>query len=1335
MSIRDDAGEVSIQIEEYKRPQFEVKLDTLKSSFRLNEKIIQTGKATTYSGAALNNATVKYRVQRQAIFPIWMWWKPYLFSPAAEITNGTTTTDGNGNFKFDFTALPDLKIAAKDKPEFSYTITTDVTSQSGETQSTQTIINIGYTALRAEISIPELLDNSAAQTLQINTSNLSGQKVNVNGNVKIEKLEEPNQALRSRLWEAPDKPVLSRDEYKKHFPQDVYMDEDKVYNYPVEKTINEQSLSSNSAINFTEQEMKNWSAGNYKITCTAKDVFGETVESIKYIKVYDAKSKKAAFVTPSYFIAHKASNLKPGEKAVFIWGTAAKASAHIVAAHKGKVVFDKWISSKGGQQRIEIPVTEEYRGGLFVKLTTMIDNRLYQYSEKSDVPFPDRKLEITTAVWRDKTKPGAKETWTFNIKGPNAEKAVAEMLAGMYDASLDAFVPHKWNFEIDPYTYPMIYINALGLGGVNEGFSRYDGYGNNFSGWQLRSYDELIYNENQGFGGRIIFNLNQVRDGAYRNIKSMAKTSNGVIGETSFSPPTLQDQSQEMQQKPPTQIRKNKQETVFFYPQLRTNESGDVSFEFTMPDALTRWKFMAFAHTKDLKFGTYESAIITQKELMVQPNLPRFLRAGDEIEFSANATNLSGETQKGEVRIKLFDAYSMKYLGDEILENKTLENKTSAQQSISLKNGETKNIVWKIKTPANTDGIMYQLIASAGKFSDGEEGVIPVLPNRMLVTETQPLYVRGNASKTFNFNPLLNLSKSKTAAPYKLTMEIASNPAWFAVQSLPYLMENPYENAENVFNRLFANTLSQQIVKNNPQIKQVFESWKSGTALQSDLEKNTELKNILLQETPWLAEGRNETERKQRIGLLFDENNMNMNLENAVSKLEQMQQPDGGWPWFDGMQTDRFITQYIITGLGRIEKMEIRNDYMERMRAMMIKAVIYMDEQMLADHENIKKIHPKTVDENHLSSIIVQYFYARSYFKMVPMQRKYQYAYVYWQKQGKKYWTSLNLQQKAMYALALNMIDNDHDAHEIIESINEYALHSEEMGMYWKENTTGYNWHQQPTVTQSILIEAFNDIEDDKAAVEEMKLWLLKQKQTQSWESTKATADAVYALLMNGTNSLATQKNVKVFLGDKLYIPSPEIKTEQGTGYYKTSWSGKEIKPEQGKIKLEKQDDGAAWGAMYYQYFEDINAVKANSGSLSITKDLFIKENSPNGPVLKPISASQPLKTGDLVTVRIRVKTDRNMEYVHVKDMRAAALEPTETISGYQWKSNLGYYQSVKDASMNFFIGYLPKGEYTFEYTLRASQAGTFTNGISQVQCFYAPQFSGQSGSVKLNIK
>ncbi len=1348
--LQDDAGTVTVQVEEYKRPQFEVRLDTMKSAYRLNENILLTGKAETYSGASLNNAKVRYRITRQAHFPVWMWWRSFPYAHAAEIANGVTQTDANGKFKFDFTALPDLRIPKDDKPEFTYSIFTEVTSQSGETQTAETYLNIGYSAVRAQIQMEEW-NNTEWLALHVETTDLSGQQVSLLGNIKIEKLHAPGTIFRQRLWEAPDKPIITKEDHKKYFPSDVYMNEHLPGNLPVEKTILNVTNRTSQPLIFNKYgATKNpdpvFPAGYYKVTFTAKDTFGQEVEAVKYVKVYDTKVKKAVYNEYVYFIPHKTKEIEPGQKAVFLVGSAADVTVHVVAENGGKVVFDKWINLKNKQQQVEIPVNESHRGGLFLKVTTTADNRFYEIRHKIDVPWPQRNLEITTSTWRDKTKPGAKEKWTFRIAGPGAEKAAAEMLAVMYDASLDAFLPHNWNFNIDPQLYPMLYTGTLGFGGTAHGLVHQRSWNENIEN-RYRYYDKLNDFGHAGYmakGG--VYDYYYMADGMADEVVNVKRSSSGkgdgaprpqAMNESSlsnqsiqFSPPNIEEQQSAQQQKPPMQVRKNKQELAFFYPQLRTDENGNVSFEFTMPDALTRWKFMAFAHTKELKYGSFVNNIVTQKELMVQPNLPRFLREGDEIEFSAGVTNLSGGALKGEIRIKLFDAYTMKYLGDEML-----QNKATAQQGINLQNGETKNISWKIKTPAGVDAITYQLIVTSAKFSDGEEGIIPVLPNRIMVTETLPMFVRGSQSKNFTFNALTN--SGKTASPYKLTLEITSNPSWFAVQALPYLMESQYENAEQVFNRFYANAISQHILKNNAQIKQVFDSWKSGEKLISNLERNEELKNLLLQETPWLAEGRNETQRMHRIAMLFDENNVAANMEAAVFKLEQLQRPDGGWPWFEGMPTDRYITQLIVAGLGKLDNMHVRTEHLERLRSMMIKAVIYMDEQALAEYEQVQKNSPKNLTDNHLSSYIVQYFYARSYYKFVPMQLQYQKSYIYWQQQATKHWTKLDLHQKAMLAVAMRQIDNDAIAHKIMHSIDEHAQRSDEMGMYWKEaQTTGYYWYQQPTETQALLIEAYNLIENDPAAVEEMKLWLLKQKQTQSWASTKATADAVFALLVTGRKNLASQAQVKVFLGNALYDPAKAgIKPEQGTGYYKASWSRTEIKPEQGKIKLQKEDEGAAWGAAYYQYFQDLSAIKGTSGSLSISKELFIKENTSKGPQLKPFTAKTGLKTGDLVTVKMRIKTDRNMEYVHIKDMRAAALEPTENISGYNWQGNLGYYQAIKDASMNFFISYLSKGEYTFEYTLRASQAGIFSNGISQIQCFYAPEFSGQTGSVKLSIE
>jgi uncharacterized protein YfaS (alpha-2-macroglobulin family) len=658
-----------------------------------------------------------------------------------------------------------------------------------------------------------------------------------------------------------------------------------------------------------------------------------------------------------------------------------------------------------------------------------------------------------------------------------------------------------------------------------------------------------------------------------------------------------------------------------------------------------------------------------------------------------------------------------------------------------LKKGSSTSVSWKLSIPESYGAITYKVVAKAGNFTDGEEMTIPVLSNRMLVTETLPLPVRGSGTFNFRFEKLISQNKaSGTLRNHKLTLEFTSNPAWYAVQALPYLMEYPYECAEQTFSRFYANSIASHIANSSPKIKAVFDSWKNTTdskALLSNLEKNQELKSLMLEETPWVLDAKDETERKKRIALLFDLNKMSNETERALTKLKKSQASNGGWPWFEGMPDDRYITQHIITGMGHLDHLGIKKVRDDNSVWNMIKeGARYLDDRIREDYEWILKHDAAHINDDHLSYIQIQYLYARSYFKDIAVSNRNQKAFDYYKGQAKRYWLTESRYMQGMIALALDRYDDKATASGIIKSLKENALYSEEMGMYWKENYEGYYWYQAPIETQALLIEAFDEITDDKKSVEDMKVWLLKSKQTQDWRTTKATTEACYAILLRGTDWLSTESNVEITLGNEKVDPKklPDSKPETGTGYFKTSWSGKEIIPDMGNISVTKSSPGVSWGSVYWQYFEQLDKITPAKTPLNLKKQLFLQKNTDAGPAIEAITDKTILKVGDKIKVRIELRVDRDMEYVHMKDMRASGLEPVNVMSGYRYQDGLGYYESTRDAASNFFFSYLPKGTYVFEYPLIVSQKGDFSNGITSVQCMYAPEFTSHSEGIRIKI-
>ena len=766
-----------------------------------------------------------------------------------------------------------------------------------------------------------------------------------------------------------------------------------------------------------------------------------------------------------------------------------------------------------------------------------------------------------------------------------------------------------------------------------------------------------------------------------------------------------------------------------------TDMEGNVIVKFKMGEALTRWKFLMMGNTTDLKLGFSEKTLVTQKDLMVFPNAPRFLRESDEIEFTAKVTNMTANVLSGSAKLELFNALTMKPI-DDLLDNK------NATLNFDAKAGESAPLAWKLKIPlGKVQAVTYRVVAKAGDFSDGEENTLPVLTNRMLVTETLPLSVRGGETKKFTMESLKN-NTSKTLTNNKLTLEFTQNPAWYAVQALPYLMEYPYECTEQIFSRYYANSLASSVANAHPKIKAVFDRWKNidTKALLSNLSKNQELKYALLEETPWVLQSQNEEVQKKNVGLLFDLNRMSNESTNALKKMEERQLSNGGYAWFPGGKDSWYITQYIVEGFGHLDKLGVKQlDSDAKTKEMVAKAVSYCDDRLVEYYQEIEKEvkqgHGK-MEDDHLSSIAIHYLYTRSFFQNQTVQQVK--ILQYFLNQGEKYGLKRSQYEQGLLALALMRYSNEVFGKftipaKIVASLKEKAIVSDEMGMYWK-TAYGFYWYEMPIETQALMIELFNEVKDDKV-VDDLKVWLLKNKQTNAWKTTKATASAVYALLKTGDNWLLDDTDLSISVGGKALDVS-QINKEAGTGYFKTEFKTDDISSKMATVEVKNPNKVVAWGAMYWQYFENLDKIKGFEATpLTLKKQLFKEENTDKGLVIKPIDEKTPLSTGDKLKVRIELRVDRDMEFVHMKDMRASGFEPINVLSQYKYQDGLGYYESTRDAATNFFFDYLPRGTYVFEYPLVVNHRGDMSNGVTTIQCMYAPEFTSHSEGVRVKVK
>lgn len=1371
MHLGNESGNVFFNVEEYKRPKFEVTTEPVKGAYRLNDSVRVKGSAKMFAGSVLDGAKVNYRVVRTASFPWWWYcWRGYYpNSTSVEITNGSVTSNDTGGFVIPFKALPDRSVPAESQPTFNYTVYVDVTDITGETHSTTAYVNVGYVALNLNFTLPSYIGKSDTASVPVNLTNLSGEADSAVVTYTVKKLNGPDKSFRARQWELPDRFLYTKADWNSWFPDDPYDNENDATNW--EKGTTVFSGSVNTGKNKTIKLNKSsWAPGSYLLEATTKDKYGAEVKDIRYFTLYDITEKTPATKEPWSFQAIK-TNCQPGEKAVFLVGTAEKDVTVLYEIEQDQKVLSKeWLKLSNEQKYIEIPVEEKHRGNFAVHFAFVYHNRAYTQDQQVYVPWESKQLDISFETFRNKLVPGQKEEWKLKIKGPKGEKVSAEMVAAMYDASLDEFRSNDWGFYLYKSYYGSLYWQR-GVEGV-VGSNMYERGWNDYLSYTSRTYDKLNWfgyyygyrNYGWGYGDNTVLYDSVAEDEAPMREETQTRalaapkasekkedgniaTSTGAtiavggvaanLADVQKNNALEQQSGKDSDKRGPDlsniQARSNLNETVFFFPQLETDSTGAIIIKFTMNEALTKWKFMAFAHTKDLKYGQVTKEVITQKDLMVTPNAPRFFREKDHITFTAKVSNLTDKELSGTAQLMLFDALSMKPIDAQLLT-------TDAKVSFTAKKGQSAPLSWDLVIPdGGVSAVQYRVVASAGNFTDGEEAALPVLSNRMLVTETMPLPIRGGQTKEFRFEKLLNQNNgSPTIRNQRLTLEFTSNPAWYAVQALPYMMEYPYECSEQTFSRLYSNSIATTIANSSPKIKAVFDTWKSQSpdAFLSNLEKNQELKNVVLTETPWVLDAKDESERKRRVGLLFDLNRMADEQERSMRQLRQMQVSNGGWPWFAGMPDDRWVTQYIITGFGHLDHLGVKSVRDDRRNWDMISdGTRYLDNRIREDYEWILKYDKAHINDDHLSYTAIQYLYARSFFPEISMTQRNKEAFDYFMGQSKKYWMDKGRYMQGMIALANFRYKDTKTADDVMKSLGETALHSEEMGMYWKENTGGYYWYQAPIETQSLLIEAFKEVKNDTKSVDDMRVWLLKNKQTNDWKTTTATANACYALLIDGTSWLATESDVSIVVGTQQIDPKKmDIKEEAGTGYFKTSWSGDAIKPEMGKVTVSKAGPGVSWGAMYWQYFEDMDKITPAQTPLQVTKKLFRVKNTNAGPVIEPITEQTVLHPGDKIRVRVELRNDRDMEYIHMKDMRASGFEPVNVLSQYKYQDGLGYYESTKDASTDFFFNYLPKGTHVFEYPLTVIHAGDFSNGITQVQCMYAPEFAAHSEGMRVKV-
>ncbi len=1314
-SITTTDATAYITVSEYKRPTFKIDFQPIEGTYSFGDAISVKGNAQSFSGVPLQSVQLNYRVVRRPHF-LYRWLPNW---NEKQITQGVTFINDDGSFTVSFKTDKD-KSDLNNDTYYTYEILASITDLNGETQEGSQYVSVGDKSMYMTFAFAENIDKTKSEHLKLTAQNLNNAPLQIQGNYTLYSLIDE-----TSLEKTKTQPEI-----------DVYTGRGTL-EYKINKEVLSGKFSTPDSI--PTDSWKNLSSGRYQIIAKALDNKGKEITEERDFVLYSPNDKKSPILTYNWLLKEKIT-CKVGENAEVILGTSAK-DVYVLYEifKKNQIVERKRISLNKENKKLLIPYKAEYGDNVTLALTYIKDESVFANTIPLNKEMESKNLNLKFEVFRNKLQPGQKEEWKLTVKDDNANPAVAELLAGMYDASLDKIQPHSWQFN--PREGLMYYYYNFNEGNDFRQQNAYLSFDSKYVETPDFKFDALInvmmrmYNRNQNIRirgtamkaeeGAILDEVKQVETVGSSMAPAPQAKLVGFASNVELREATVQDTGGGSQEKPEVQIRQNFNETAFFFPQLKTNEKGETVISFTVPESTTTWKFMGLAHTKDLKFGQITKETVTQKDLMVTPNLPRFLRQGDKTSISAKISNLSDKNLQGKVKLELFNPEN----------DKIIISVDNAEQPFNVNAAGSTSANWTFTVPESIQIVGCRVIAQNEQFSDGEQHLLPVLSNRILVTESMPITLRSNQTKTESFDKLIN-NQSTTLDNYRLTLEFTGNPAWYAVQALPSLANPASDNAISWFSSYYVNTLAGYIARSNPEIKKVVDVWqKQGSSketLLSSLEKNEELKSVLLQETPWVLDAKNETEQKQQLSLLFDINRQSQLTSDALQKLADLQNENGGWMWFKGMYPSRYVSTYILENMYRLIKLNAV-EYGEREKQMQIKALNYLDKEIVKDYTSLKKNTKDLNKEMYINDMQMYYLCVRSCYKDIPFYEGALEAYKYYSGQAEKYRNKLTLYGKAQASIFFKREGKTAVASELIQSLKEHSTTNEEMGMFWANNNSGYFWNQSAIAVQTTILEAFSEAgNSNNDNVEEMKIWLLKQKQTQAWDAVPSTVNAIYALLLNGKNLLSNSNDVNIQLGNKKIDTNNE---EAGTGYIKQSFDKQEITSQMGKVTATKTGEGIAWGALYWQYFEDLNKITKQGGALSVEKLLFVERTTDKGKAIEPVTSTNLLKVGDKAIIRLTVRTDRDLEYVHLKDLRAACFEPTEQLSGFRWKEQVGYYQDNKDVSTNFYFDYLPKGTYVFEYSVWVNRVGEYSTGIANIQCMYAPEFVSHSEGGSVQVK
>lgn len=1261
----------SFSVEEYKRPTFSVEFDKVDVKYQSGDTVTVKGRAKSFAGMPIQGGKVVVSATRR---PSLLWRFAQNDAKTETILKDTITTGSDGTFSVRVPMLLPETVEESPRRYFKVDVQASVTDGAGETRT-------------ADTSLP-LSDHPTILTCDL-----------------------PQKALRDSI-------KTIRFSYKNNAGEEI--DGDVTYFIDSQR----KTCKANTPVKIDASQLT--SARHLMEAYCGNDTIRQ------HFTVFTLQDKKVATETHDWFYVSSEQFPNDG-KPVYIQVGSSDSIQHVVYTMMSadKVLAEGSIDLHNTLTTKALTYKEEYGDGVALSVAWVKDGTAYRHTARIQRPLPDTRLNVKWTTFRDRLVPGQKETWTLNISNPDGTPAKAQLLATLYDKSLDQLRPHSIGMSLPTY----VHIPWLGW---NESYfqllTRYGEMPTRFldernlelsrfceiNFWAVR--DELFtveesktfskqrFNTLAATGGSEAVmdrNADMATDGGVREsgARKYKATAPVAMKAAPVAPEAAQNEENDNANGGAPQLRENLNETALFFPGLVTDDKGNVSMKFTLPESVTTWQFYGLAHDLNMNNGTISGEATAQKTVMVQPNVPRFVRSADKGTLQARISNTSAKNVGGTARLSLIDPET----------NKEVYHKDA---KFSVKAGETTiaNFDFDMRKVANDGLLICRVTAFGHGFSDGEQHYLPVLPDKELVTNTVAFTQNGAGTTTIDLEKLFPVKQKDN----RLTVEYTNNPAWMMIQALPSIASTDNDNAISLATAYYANSIGRSIMNSSEDIKKVVELWKNEkdgqNSLQSSLEKNQELKSLVLDETPWLAEANRESEQKRLLSGFFDETTLDFRLNDAVQKLRKLQQADGSFAWWKGMGGNTNITLSVLTTLVRLNAMI---GIQEQTSGIKDKAFRFMAKEMAREVENLKKLAAKQHKNLQPSSTALGYLYACAIDnRKLSGNEKTNADYLIGL--ASKQNTAYSIYDKATTAVIMAHYKHTDVASDLLQSLKEYTVYNDEMGRYFDTRKAAYSWCDYRIPSQVAAIEALQMLTpSDTKTINEMQRWLLQSKRTQSWNTPINSVNAVYAFMKGNEQTLkvstAEQTTLKVD-GTKLQLP----KATAGLGYVKTTKTGDNMR----EFTAEKLTDGVAWGAVYAQFMQPVQDIEASTSGLSIKREL-----SKDGTTLS--GESSTINVGDKITVRITIEADRDFDFVQVSDKRAACLETAQQTSGY----GRGYYCTPKDNVTNYYFDRLSKGRHVIETTYYADRSGTYATGTCTVQCAYSPEFSGRAAASVITVK